>query len=261
MTPQFALVFVFAAAVLLMGGAWLYQHVRKDAGVVDVGWTAGLAVAAVTFLFVDGGWLPRKLLVAGLVGFWSVRLCAYILKDRVIGKSEDRRYQRLRALWGAKASRNFFWVFEGETLLVVLFAVPFLAVMLNPAPEWTGFDLLGVIIWLVSIGGEWLSDRQLAAFRADPSTKGTTCRRGLWNYSRHPNYFFEWLHWWSYVVMAVGTPWFWWTLTGPAAMWLFIMYITGIPHVERQALSSRPDYREYQKTTNRLIPWFPRKTR
>ena len=103
--------------------------------------------------------------------------------------------------------------------------------------------------------------RQLAAFRAQPSNRGRTCRSGLWRYSRHPNYFFEWLHWFAYVALAVGSPVSWLAWSGPVVMYLFLRYISGIPFTEANALRSRgDDYREYQRTTPMLFPWFPRKS-
>ena len=127
----------------------------------------------------------------------------------------------------------------------------------------TVWAIFAVLTWIVALGGEWIADNQLAAHRADPAMKGKTCRRGLWKYSRHPNYFFEWLHWFAYVFLAVGTGLGWVTasLVGPALMLSTLVWATGIPYTEAQALRSRgDDYREYQRTTSVLIPWFPRQT-
>jgi steroid 5-alpha reductase family enzyme len=116
-----------------------------------------------------------------------------------------------------------------------------------------------VLIWAVAVGGETLADRQLAAWRAAPANDGRTCRSGLWRYSRHPNYFFEWLHWWTYIPLAWGSPWWWLTLLGQALMLFTLFKVTGIPHTERQALASRgEDYRAYQRSTSVFIPWFPK---
>jgi steroid 5-alpha reductase family enzyme len=118
----------------------------------------------------------------------------------------------------------------------------------------------GVALWLVAVVGESVADRELAAHRADPSRRGATCRSGLWRYSRHPNYFFEWLHWWTYVIIAAGAPWWWVALAGPAVMTFFLFKVTGIPATEAQALATRgDDYRDYQRTTSVFVPWFPKR--
>jgi steroid 5-alpha reductase family enzyme len=117
-----------------------------------------------------------------------------------------------------------------------------------------------VLIWCVSVGNTVLADRQLARFKRRPESRGKTCREGWWRYSRHPNYFFEWLHWWSYVALAVGANYWWLTLLSPSVMLYILLKVTGIPPTEAQALASRgEDYRQYQRTTSAFVPWFPKK--
>jgi steroid 5-alpha reductase family enzyme len=119
---------------------------------------------------------------------------------------------------------------------------------------------LAVFVWCVAIGGESLADTQLARWRREPSNRGRTCRKGLWKCSRHPNYFFEWIHWWTYVILGATAAHGWVTLLGPALMLMFLYRVTGIPYTEAQALKSRgEDYRQYQKTVSAFFPWFPRK--
>ncbi|MGH8164637.1 MAG: DUF1295 domain-containing protein, partial [Rhodanobacteraceae bacterium] len=111
----------------------------------------------------------------------------------------------------------------------------------------------------LSVFGETIADRQLARFRANPANDGKTCREGLWRYSRHPNYFFEWLHWFAYVALAIGSPLWWLALAGPVVMFVFLRFISGIPYTEAQALRTRgDDYRAYQHDTSMLFPWFPK---
>jgi steroid 5-alpha reductase family enzyme len=240
---------------LLFGLLWVFQVVRRNAGVVDIGWTIGVGAMAVYAAVAGDGWLPRRLLLAGMGGIWALRLAGYILKDRILRDEEDSRYARLRAHWGGRAHAWFFVFFTSQSLLVVLFSLPFLPGATNPAGYVTGFDLLAVITWITAMGGEWIADLQLARFRKQPANRAKVCRDGLWNWSRHPNYFFEWMHWFAYVFLAIGAPGFGWSLVGPAAMYLFLMFITGVPHVERESLAKRGDaYREYQKTTHMFIP-------
>ncbi|WP_372806937.1 DUF1295 domain-containing protein [Pontiella sp.] len=246
----------FIGAFLFFTLLWIVQVVRKDAGVVDIGWTAGVGAMAVYAAFAGEGWLPRRILLGAMGGIWSLRLVLYILKDRILCEKEDSRYQRLRTHWGKNANPWFFVFFTSQSLLVVLFALPFLPGANRPQPFVTAFDVLALATWLLSMGGEWLADFQLARFRGNPSNAGKVCREGLWNRSRHPNYFFEWLHWFAYLFLAIGASGFWLTLVGPAAMYLFLMKLTGIPHVEREALAKRGDaYRAYQESVPVLIPW------
>lgn len=260
METVYLLIYALIFSAVLLFSLWAISVRKKDAGLVDVGWTAGVGVLAVAYAVVNEGWVVRQALVALMGGIWAFRLASYIVKDRIAGKPEDGRYGTLRKKWGGNANRNFFFFFISQAPLIVIFSIPFLVATRHPDPVFRIADALGLALWAVSIGGESIADRQLARFRRDPANRGKTCRAGLWRYSRHPNYFFEWLHWWSYVLVGAGAPHGWLTLVGPVVMFLFLFKVTGIPHTERQALRSRgDDYREYQRTTSMFIPWFPRK--
>jgi len=143
----------------------------------------------------------------------------------------------------------------------VLFALPFAAVARNPQAS-APWLVAAVALWLLGVLGESIADAQLARFRNDPSNRGKTCRDGLWRYSRHPNYFFEWLHWFAYVLLAIGSPISWLAWTGPVVMYAFLRWISGIPFTEAQALRTRgEDYARYQRSTPMLFPWFPKEDR
>ena len=147
-------------------------------------------------------------------------------------------------------------MYQFQALLVAALATPIYAAMGQIGSQFRIWDALGIAVWIAAVFGEALSDRQLHAFLKIPENKGRTCQIGLWKYSRHPNYFFEWLHWWAYVLFAVGADNFALSLIGPALMLWFLIKVTGIPATEKQALRSRSDYAEYQKRTSAFIPWL-----
>jgi len=244
---------------LLMAGMWLLQRWLNDAGIVDVAWSYSVGVLAIFFcLTADGGYWPRQLLVAVLAGCWSVRLGTYLL-TRVIRLPEDGRYVRLRKNWGDRVQFALFWFYQAQALAAVGFALPMLiAAKYNVQPLGL-FDLAAVILFAGALSCEFIADWQLNAFRNDPTTKGKVCRRGFWRYSRHPNYFFEWLHWGTYPLLAIGAPYGWLTFLAPVVMLYFITRSTGIAVTEQHAVESRGEaYRQYQRTTSAFVPWPPR---
>jgi steroid 5-alpha reductase family enzyme len=260
MNPWKQLLLVWALAAIAQGIAWARQQRTANAGIVDVVWSFGLGAAAVVAAATGvGAPLPRALLAA-LGGLWGLRLGLHLLR-RVRGEAEDGRYAQLRKRWGA-APLKWLGMFQFQALLVALFSLPFLAVAASPVEHWNAWTIAGIAVWLGSVVGETLADRQLARFRAEPANRGTTCRDGLWRWSRHPNYFFEWLHWFAYVLLAVGSPFAWLAWIGPLLMYVFLRWISGIPFTEAQALRSRgEDYARYQRNTPMLFPWFPKEDR
>jgi steroid 5-alpha reductase family enzyme len=193
---------------------------------------------------------------------WSLRLTLHLAR-RMRGKPEEGRYRALRIEWentGADVPRRFLFFFLFQGLLDVFLSIPMLLAALNPAPRFSGREIAGAALWLVSVAGESAADAQLARFKADPRSRGRTCDVGLWRYSRHPNYFFEWLVWVAWFVFALGSPWGWVSIVCPATMLFFLLRVTGIPATEEQAIRSRgEEYRRYQRTTSAFVPWFPKR--
>ena len=258
MNACWQLLIVWALAAAMMSLGWRWQRAHANAGIVDVLWAAGVGGSAVLLAITGSGTPWTRLLLAVLGGLWGSRLAVHLWR-RVRGEPEDGRYRNLRAHWRG-SQWKFFAFFQFQAVLVVLFALPFVAVSRNP--EASGLWLpVALAIWLLGMIGESVADAQLARFRNDPANRGRTCRAGLWRCSRHPNYFFEWLHWFAYVGLAIGSPIAWLAWSGPLLMYVFLRWISGVPYTEAQALRSRgDDYRDYQRSTPMLIPWFPKRT-
>jgi steroid 5-alpha reductase family enzyme len=255
-------VVVFVAGLALALSAYVLALRIKLYAVVDMVWTGGLGLAAIAYYFSQSPDTIRSVVVVGILVFWSGRLSLHILKDRVIPGIEDRRYAALAEHWGDTARQKFIFVFLGQVPLILLFSYAASMAMRNPVDEWRWLDSIGTLIAILALAGEYLADHQLSSFRANPENKGKVCRIGLWRYSRHPNYFFEWLHWFAYVAFALGSSNWWLALLGPVMMYVFLRYLTGIPFAERSSLKSRGDaYRDYQKTTNAFFPWIPQQDR
>lgn len=244
---------IWLAAAIVMSLGWLWQQRTRNAGWVDVLWSVGVGGSAVALAVLgDGAAVPRWT-VGVLGGAWGLRLALH-LAHRVRHEPEDGRYAHLRKHWNGSGAK-FFLFFQLQALLVPLFAMPFAAVARVPREGVSAWMVAGVAIWLFAVAGEAVADAQLARFRADPGNRGRTCRTGLWGLSRHPNYFFEWLHWFAYVALAVGSPWVGLAWAGPVVMYAFLRWLSGIPFTEAQSLRTRgDDYADYQRTTPMLIP-------
>lgn len=251
----------WAALAVLMSALWLYQKKTSNAGIVDVAWSFGTALTAIWFAWGADGDPQRRILVGAIAGIWGFKLGFYLV-SRLIGAHEDRRYEMLREKWGDKTQQRMFIVFQIQAFWAVLFALPMLLAASNVNPGFVWSDWLGLGLWLVSVIGTGVSDAQLNAFRKVADNKGKVCKRGLWRYSRHPNYFFEWIHWWAYVAIGFSGDWGWVLLLGPAIMLFFLLKVTGIPITEKALVQSRGEaYREYQRTTSAFIPLPPKKDR
>ena len=238
---------------------WLIHLPLRNASVVDPGWAGGLALLGVIYAAMGGGYPLRTVLIASMALLWGLRLAFYLLFTRVIGHPEEGRYVQLRREWGGNLPLKFLLFFQFQALLCVFLATPFLVASLNRQPRLSLPEYVGTALWFVALIGEIVADSQLQAFKSDPANRGRTCRVGLWKYSRHPNYFFEWLIWVAFALFAMGSPYGYIALASPALMLFFLFRVTGIPATEAQALRTKgEDYRQYQQTTSVFVPWFPR---
>jgi len=254
MNPLSQWLVIAVVMVIAMALAWTWQRRRANAGIVDVVWAAGMGASALLVAATGQGDLAPRASLAVMAGVWSLRLAWHLW--RRVRQGEDGRYRALRERWAGHQGK-FFGLFMFQAGLVMLFSLPFLAVGVSPA---RGLPVaLGLAIWLAALAGEVIADRQLDRFRDDPAHRGQTCDSGLWRYSRHPNYFFEWCHWFGYVALAWGSPLAWLAWLGPVLMYVFLRWISGIPFTEQQALRTRgDDYRAYQRRTSAFFPWFPK---
>jgi steroid 5-alpha reductase family enzyme len=262
MFPQAAHLALTGAAIVagMMLVLWLVHLYLRNAAIVDVGWAAGLGILAIYYAVAGPGYPARKWAIASMAGFWGLRLAAYLVLTRVVGHPEEGRYVQLRKEWKNNLALRFLFFFEFQALLDVVLSLPFLIACLDTRAPLGLPEKIGAGIWLVSILCESIADLQLSAFKKNPENKGKTCREGLWKYSRHPNYFFEWMMWIGYAVFALGSPWGWLGLLSPALVLYFLFGSTGIPATEAQALRTRGNaYREYQRATSSFVPWFPKK--
>jgi steroid 5-alpha reductase family enzyme len=249
----------FLLVALLFFGLWMVEVRKKDASLVDAGWASSLGLLALLYAWRGPGLPERRVFMALLVLAWSLRLASYIvLRHR--GAGEDGRYREIRTRWEPRAHRFFFFFYQAQGALAVLLSLPFLLIAFDRSPEVHALEIAGFVLSGLALALETVADRQLARHRRDPSLRGKTCREGLFRYSRHPNYFFEWLVWVGYAVAALGAPYGWTGFASPLLMLYLILRVTGIPPSEERALRNRgEDYRRYQEATSAFVPWFPRK--
>jgi steroid 5-alpha reductase family enzyme len=245
-----------ASLALMMFLIWLVSMRINNPGLVDVGWALGLVVLAASCGWTGPGFPARKWILAAMIALWGLRLAIHLVR-RITAEPEDGRYQQLRRDWqGSNVNLRFFFFFEAQALLDVLLSLPILIAANNAAPQLNGLEYIGIALWLVAVVGKSIADAQLAAFKRDPANRGHVCQRGLWNYSRHPNYFFEWFVWVAWAAYALASPLGWLAVICPLLMLFFLFRVTGIPATEAQALRSRgEEYARYQQTTSAFVPW------
>lgn len=247
------------AAVLFMGCVWLLSLPTRNASLADIFWGPGFVLIAWLSFANTHGYLGRKLLLALLTTAWGLRLALHIAW-RNWGQGEDRRYQA----WRAKRGASFWWVSLFSVFLTqaLLLWVVSLSVQLGqaaPTPaRFTGWDLLGALIWTIGFLFEAVADWQLTRFKADPANRGRVMNRGLWRYSRHPNYFGESLMWWGIFAITLATPYGWWAIISPVVITFLLLKVSGVVLLEKDIGERRPEYREYRETTSAFLPWFPK---
>jgi len=237
---------VIGAAValsLVMGLAWWVVVSSGRSGWADTFWSYGTGLVGVGAVLWASAGAPggRALLVLALLALWALRLGTHIAR-RTLSGGDDPRYAELRRDWGERYRSQLFVFLQIQAAAALVLVLAVLSAAGNPAPLGIG-EILGVVIALVALAGEAVSDAQLSAFKADRANADGVCDVGLWSLSRHPNYFFEWLYWLAYVPIGISLawPWGWLTLLAPAMMYWLLVHVSGIPPLEAHMLRSRGD--------------------
>ena len=248
------------AIITMMIIGWIVSLVVRKVTFVDSLWGLGFVLIAWLTFFITEGYLYRRLLLAGLTTAWGLRLCLH-LTWRNWGHGEDPRY----AAWREQAGAHF-WIFslvkvflpQAIFLWAISLGIQFGQLSSTPN-HLTIYDVIGSALWGIGFFFESIADYQLAKFKADPSNKGKVMDRGLWAYSRHPNYFGEALIWWGLFVITLSTPNSWWAIISPVIITVVLLKMTGIALMERTIVDNRPGYRQYIQRTNAFFPWIPKK--
>lgn len=263
MSMGMALDTVLLATAAVTGGAllllWLLSLRLRDASIVDIFWGLGFAQIAVVAAALGDGYPWRKLLLALPTAIWGVRLGLYLLW-RNAGHGEDYRYQAMRRAHGARFPLvSLATVFGLQGVLMWIVSLPVQVGQVAVAPErLTLLDGLGLGLWAIGIACETVGDWQLAAFKADPANAGKVMDRGLWRYTRHPNYFGDACVWWGlWLIAAAGGAW--WTVVSPLLMTVLLLKVSGVAMLERTIVKRRPEYADYIARTSAFVPWFPRR--
>jgi steroid 5-alpha reductase family enzyme len=251
------------ACIAIVGFAlvWIYSVRTRNYGFLDVAWSLSVAVLAPLYALLGNGDAARRIAFSAVGTLWSLRLGLYVLlRVRRMHPQEDGRYRTLREKWGGPS--GFLLFFEFQALIAVVFSLPFLLASVNTRPGLGIFESLGLTLALCATAGEALADWQAQRFKRDPANRAAVVDVGLWRYSRHPNYFFESMVWWGFFVAALDSRYGPLTVVCPLMMLYLLFNVTGIPLTEKHSLENRGDaYRDYQRTTSRFLPWFPKSQR
>jgi steroid 5-alpha reductase family enzyme len=256
---------LFTNAAAVFGGltlVWLLSVILKRTDIIDVFWGPGFAVVAVTSLLQVDGDGPASLattLLVGMVVLWALRLSSHLLIRWWGEAHEDRRYAEMRShapqTWWLRSLFTVFWL---QAAILWLVSLPLQLAIQSASLRWPVVFAIGSGLWLVGFLFEGVGDWQLSRFRSDPANSDRVLNDGLWRYSRHPNYFGDFVLWWGFFAMSLALGAAWWTVISPAVMSVLLMKFSGVGLLEKNISSRRPGYREYVERTNTFFPWFPK---
>lgn len=242
--------------MLLMASlGWVYSVAKHNVNIVDSLWSLMFLASAIVYLLAQDTISGRDGLVMALVAAWSVRLSIF-LAVRNSGEPEDRRYQEIRANNEPFAFKSLYIVFGLQAVLAWIISVPLLAALQGESPlGW--LDMVAVCLWLVGFVFEAVGDWQLHVFKKNRFNQEQVLDTGLWNYTRHPNYFGEFCMWWAYFLLALSVG-AWWTVYAPILMSLLLFKVSGVGLMEKDISSRRPAYKDYIERTNTFFPGPPK---
>jgi steroid 5-alpha reductase family enzyme len=247
-----------AAMLAVATATWIVSVLKRDVSIVDGVWAPMFVFAAVVYATGTDHSTGRTAFILALVALWAVRLSGYIIW-RNWGEPEDRRYRDIREKYephfALKSLGIIFWFQAG---LAWIISMPLWQALTVPV-EVGAFDVLAVTAWTVGMTFESIADWQLSRFKANPDNQGKVMDRGLWRYTRHPNYFGECLIWWGFYLFAVPTG-AWWTIAGPLLLTYLLLKFSGVTLMEQTIIERRPAYREYIAHTNAFLPGPPKQT-
>lgn len=258
MTAGSYLVASVLAVLLYMTALFAVALLRKDNSVADVGWGFGfLIVWVVTFVLESGG-APLQFLAGGLVAVWGVRLSAHIyLRNR--GRGEDFRYAKWRRDWGrAFVPRSFVRIFLLQGVFMLLVSTPVILINRSSSGAIGAPAVAGSVVWLIGFVFESVGDAQLRRFKQAPANRGRIMTRGLWKYTRHPNYFGESLMWWGLCIVGLSVAGGWAGLVSPLVLTFLLTRVSGIPMLEKKYWGN-PEFEEYVRRTSAFVPWPPKR--
>ncbi len=237
---------------------WIVSLFKRDVSIVDGVWALMLLAAATVYATGAEPYTGRTTLILTLVVLWAVRLSGHIIR-RNWGEPEDRRYRDIRQKYEPRfAFKSLGIIFWFQAVLAWIISMPLWPALTIPV-EAGIFDILAVGVWTTGMIFESLGDWQLSGFKADPANRSRVMDRGLWRYTRHPNYFGECLIWWGFYLFAVPAG-AWWTIAGPLLLTYMLLKFSGVTLVEQTIVERRPAYRQYIARTNAFIPGPPKQS-
>jgi steroid 5-alpha reductase family enzyme len=247
------------AVAALMLALWGLSLALRDVSIVDPAWGPAFALVALVAALTGGGDPGRRWLLAALTAAWGLRLGAHLARRKLSEPEEDRRYARMRERRGDRfAAWSLYGIFGIQGLLVLIVSLP-LQLSARAHVGIGAATIPGLAVFAVGLAFEAVGDEQLRRFKADPAHRGQVMDRGLWRYTRHPNYFGDFCVWWGLwltVLPASGT---WWTFVGPLVMSVLLIRVSGAALLEKGISERRPAYRDYIERTSGFIPLPPRR--
>lgn len=257
---SFLLIATIAAVLIHTTIAWIISVRKSRADVIDPFWGPGFVlVATVTAIASDSKPSRAGWVLLALVTIWGIRLGWHLLKRWLKEEHEDRRYAAMRhagnARWWLRSLVTVFWL---QAVILWIVATPLIYAISSEEPFFLPGVISGIALFCVGLFFEAVGDYQLTQFRQQPDSQGKVMDRGLWKYTRHPNYFGDFTVWWGFFTFSVscGAPW--WTVVSPLIMSVLLMKFSGVGMLEKDISNRRPGYQDYVKRTNAFFPWIPK---